>query len=303
MTTMSAEHEPVPSYTDHDNPNPREIGRYALVLPDPMYDVLGQTSEQLEREESNRWHLAENIRAIVEPYEGLYADKIPPASSNKRKLIGKKVKEGIFTAEPWEDHKELKGYSTTFRTTLKYKTGENRNVLNQAAIRIKLAGSADPKVYDLLERADPCPTLKLDYSRYGGLESLTLTSVFENEMYRCLFSQAAHSELRPVGGFIEKTTSIATNPIHRVLGSGVDVHVGLVEDTPSIAVGWRSPEDPADSDPRPLLEYRYDADKNTFRLHDSREAHAPQQVSVDDYLELVQGMMSIVPTTKISLNT
>jgi len=268
----------------------RNIGRQVLVLQDPIREELKKTPEDLEREAANRLALQDKIHDITEPYVGLFTIKIPRPRSNKRTVLRKRLKTDTTAAEPWEAYKLMGNFDATLKTTLYYKPGEDHNTLEKASVRIKRRGNGDSDDTDGASRGTD-PVIEINYSPQDEISSLAATGLYDGNAYRAAFGEASEPQ-NAVGEFVE-----AVVPRMKGTGYGYDMSIELTG-TPTAKVSARTVYTGTGVKLSPVCEYRYEPSIDAFKLYASDTFERPKIMSVDDYMELVQDTLSVIPVTE-----
>lgn len=262
----------------------RHVGEEAMRVvmrhsPDveQVHRDAGKTIEDLEQERQNLENLVHATELMVRDYDAsLYADKIPTGKTLRGRFTDR-----LIRAEPWTDNKPIGNFDASFRTTLFYKQGKDKNVLSTASILAQQRGA--PEYYE-----DTRPLLHLDYSADGDITSLALDQLYRCEAYDNLLGQRSEPR-NPAGEFIAKSVRLLNTEPHQV-------RVELTG-TPKVIVsewGTRSRMDTK-------CEYRYEADKDEFTLYATDSQTRPKVLSTTDYLNLIDGMLRLVPTTKVEI--
>jgi len=304
VAAIRREHEPAPPSTEVETKLPkdtvavaRNMAQHVLMRPDPLYAELEKPQEQANNEKA----LREATELMLQPYESYYAQEVPDVSANKRGVWTGKLKTESAVTKPRVDVMTIDTLDVEFSTKLQYRPGEKRNSIEKTQIRIKPKDGEELTAAELEDRSDVYPRLGIEYSDHGNITALTLNRL----SYGTLSTQVFHNPStpqHPVGEFIDSVNRPMDDFDDFDDGyAGFDMKVDLT-DVPTIKVGGRSYGMNEHAKATPLCEYRYSAKDNEFVLHNSTDyVKRPETMSIQDYLKLLEAMLSLVPAAKVAI--
>lgn len=277
----------------------REMAQHVLTRPSAAYTESNKTQEQINAEYLNTKNLQEATELLLQPYESYYAFEVFAIPANRRTVMRGKLTNGSIVTKPQTDTISIDNIDVEFSTSLRYKPATDHNALQSAQIEIELANAEDTKVPVSKDTDNNPLTLSMEYSELGNMKTLQLDRLSPHgPLYYKMFENRSTPQY-PISEFIvSMEPGIRTEEWSFSSLPAFDLQINLT-DEPVIEVASRPERGQGYGPAAPMCEYRYDAANNEFALHNSTDlTKRPATITVEEYLKLLEAMLSLVPAEK-----
>jgi hypothetical protein len=266
---------------EHDG-TVKKVG--SLILHNELEASLDVPLDAIIKQESNRRDLEDKIAQAVEPFIGIFNDKIPKPRDNKRNWRGKLDIQPTQAPE-WDTKKIIGTREVVYNHSLTYTPGEATNEISNAVIRMSKKDSRYPSA-----------TLAIHYDR-GTISEIEIGELSDIHYFdmRDEFTR----NLLGVDQITEHSQNVAPNYDGQCDSIGKLLDATTTVGAITIKLSGESPTIDG-----PGFEYRFDADADEFRLVGSaadddyyrHPVKRPMTISNDEFASIVQSALFLIPT-------
>ncbi len=266
------------------------------VLRDRSTDILSKDMVQFASEQERIVAVKERAAQVVEPYNHLFDDRIPGVHTNSR-TVRRRVRVGEPRHRDWSYSEVKDGLALSYDYELGYLQGETSNKIGWMALHLR-SQHDKPAVWNLR----PEPTVSLSFSEQAihkvsvGWKSATPYAMLK--LAESGYLSSFTKEFMVLGNDDRDMSSIAIN---------------LTNDTPEIVIEQKF---------GPYLNamlrvnlarstFRYEPATNMYKrdiggveqhaiMHDLAGTSLREELSIEESLALLEGILRLIPTTPIS---